>query len=268
MSAVPGAATRLNGSVDRNRAGTCDQDSATTALSDQVIELRTLVAAIPAQEPKGVDEVVLAGIVEEKVAAAVGAIPVPVAPELPDISKMVSDAVAAIPLPKDGVDGKDGKDGEPGAIGKDGRDGLDVKDLFVADGGELVVTLTDGRSKNLGKFRGIDGKDGAPGRDAELTLPEELGQRIAKAIKLMAETPETSMVQHSTPPMQPLNFHLPDIQMPEMKFPDVHFSLPEQQVPVVNVNVPEPRKRRTETTVTAYGGDGRIKKFVQKEVDD
>lgn len=50
----------------------------------------------------------------------------------------------------------------PPAPGKDGRDGLDVKDLFRAEGGRLMATLSDGTTRDLGVFIG---KDGAPGKD-------------------------------------------------------------------------------------------------------
>lgn len=69
---------------------------------------------------------------------------------------------------KDGADGKDGIKGDPGRDGKDGRDGLDVKDLFIVENGDLISTFSDGRSKNLGPFRGKDGENGTagePGKD-------------------------------------------------------------------------------------------------------
>lgn len=72
-----------------------------------------------------------------------------------------------VPLPV-GPRGADGAPGEPGAKGepgKDGRDGLDVKDLFRADGGRLMVVMSDGTTKDLGEFVGKNGADGAPGRD-------------------------------------------------------------------------------------------------------
>ena len=67
---------------------------------------------------------------------------------------------------KDGVDGKDGKDGKDGVDGKDGKDGADGKDgvgiakAEINADGELVLTYTDGRTVNLGKVVGADGKDG------------------------------------------------------------------------------------------------------------
>ena len=67
---------------------------------------------------------------------------------------------------KDGVDGKDGKDGKDGVDGKDGKDGADGNDgvgiakAEINADGELVLTYTDGRTVNLGKVVGADGKDG------------------------------------------------------------------------------------------------------------
>lgn len=160
------------------------------------------------------------------------------APKLPDIPKMVDDAIAArmdvedmkrsieqvvrsvvaeIPLPQDGKDGENGKDGASVFFedvlpvlqkqidehlttipvpqdsksvtvedvtpliqseverrvselptpkdGRDGRDGIDVKDLFRAEGGVLVATMSDGRVKELGQFVGKDGDNGLPGKD-------------------------------------------------------------------------------------------------------
>lgn len=60
----------------------------------------------------------------------------------------------------DGKDGADGAPGEKGLPGEKGRDGLDLKDLFRADGGNLIAVMSDGTTKDLGKFVGNDGKDG------------------------------------------------------------------------------------------------------------
>lgn len=81
---------------------------------------------------------------------------------------------------RDGVDGKDGepgrdglhgKDGAPGADGKDGapgpagRDGIGLAGAMIDRSGQLVLTLTDGRTAELGVIVGRDGKDGKDGRD-------------------------------------------------------------------------------------------------------
>lgn len=58
-----------------------------------------------------------------------------------------------------------------GERGDAGRDGLDVKDFFRADGDHLVVVMSDGTTKNLGKYIGTDGKDGVDGKDG-LGMPD------------------------------------------------------------------------------------------------
>jgi hypothetical protein len=78
---------------------------------------------------------------------------------------------------RDGIDGKDGSPGEKGIDGtnglngRDGQDGADGKDgVGLADAvidrkGGLVLTMTDGRTKELGQIVGTDGEQGAPGKD-------------------------------------------------------------------------------------------------------
>ena len=58
---------------------------------------------------------------------------------------------------KDGINGKDGANGKNGANGKDGADGVGIADIKLGENGELIVTLTDGTEKNLGKVKGEDG---------------------------------------------------------------------------------------------------------------
>lgn len=61
---------------------------------------------------------------------------------------------------KDGVDGTNGapgKDGKNGVDGQDGKDGVGIANIEINDSGELIVTLTDGTEKNLGKVTGSDG---------------------------------------------------------------------------------------------------------------
>jgi len=69
------------------------------------------------------------------------------------ISEAVEKAMSAFPIPKDGLDGKDGKDG---------KDGVGLAGAIIDRSGELVVTLTNGETRNLGP---VVGKDGAPGKD-------------------------------------------------------------------------------------------------------
>ncbi len=51
----------------------------------------------------------------------------------------------------------DGKDGQNGVDGQDGKDGVGIANIEINENGELVVTLTDGTEKNLGKVTGSDG---------------------------------------------------------------------------------------------------------------
>jgi len=157
-------------------------------------DIRTTVAAFPAlvaapelpDIPKMINDAIEAKMgvenmersIEEVVRFVVAEIPLPengkdgssVAAEdvLPALEKRVDDFLAAIPVPENGKDGKDGingKDGAAGEKGEPGRDGLDVKDLFRAEGGILVATMSDGRVKELGRFVGNDGAPGEPGKD-------------------------------------------------------------------------------------------------------
>ncbi|MGJ0236979.1 hypothetical protein ACQEPB_00460 [Novosphingobium fluoreni] len=70
--------------------------------------------------------------------------------------------------------------GEPGPAGCDGHDGVGIADALINAEGNLVLTLTDGRIKTLGRvvgtdgIDGADGKDGQDGSDAEPTPPAQV----------------------------------------------------------------------------------------------
>lgn len=149
-----------------------------------VAEFPALVAAPELPDiPKMIDDAIEAKMgvedmersIEEVVRAVVAEIPIPqdgssvtIDEVLPALEKRVDDFLSTIPMPengKDGRDGVDGNDGAPGEKGEPGRDGLDVKDLFRAEGGILVATMSDGRVKELGRFVGKDGDKGDPGKD-------------------------------------------------------------------------------------------------------
>lgn len=83
---------------------------------------------------------------------------------------------------KDGTNGIDGKDGAPGLPGADGMagdqgekgvDGIDGKDgvglagALIDRSGALVVTLTDGTTRELGPVVGKDGNPGEKGPDGQ-----------------------------------------------------------------------------------------------------
>lgn len=65
----------------------------------------------------------------------------------------------------DGVGGRDGLDGKDGLDGRDGADGVGVAGAFKDHEGALILTLTNGETRNLGQITGKDGRDGVDGRD-------------------------------------------------------------------------------------------------------
>lgn len=79
------------------------------------------------------------------------------------VLRAVEDAIKAIPLPENGKDGKDG------APGRDGKDGVSLAGAVIDRSGVLVLTLSDGSTRDMGEVvgkngeNGINGKDGAPG---------------------------------------------------------------------------------------------------------
>ena len=93
-----------------------------------------------------------AAIVKEHVAAAT-------APLIERI-KLLEDR----PLPADGKDGRDGSDGKDG---KDGRDGVGLAGAVVDRSGVLVLTLSDGSTRELGPVVGKDGEHGRDGQDGK-----------------------------------------------------------------------------------------------------
>lgn len=60
-----------------------------------------------------------------------------------------------------GEKGQNEKDGTNGTNGIDGKDGIGITNAEINTSGELILTYSDGKSVNLGKVVGADGKDGA-----------------------------------------------------------------------------------------------------------
>lgn len=85
----------------------------------------------------------------------------------PLIERAVGAAVASIAIPKDGADGVHGKDGAPGADGRDGKDGVSLAGALIDRSGTLVVTLSDGTTRDLGPVIGKDGLPGQAGSDGK-----------------------------------------------------------------------------------------------------
>ena len=133
-----------------------------------------LAEAKPEPQPVtlSVDEITLR--VDEKIQQKVSA---DVAKAMEAVSTQIEGRVAAIPKPQDGKSVTveelrplveeavsaavstlpKAKDGEPG------KDGLGLADALIDRDGNLVLTMTDGRHKNMGRVVGEPGKPGEPG---------------------------------------------------------------------------------------------------------
>jgi hypothetical protein len=100
------------------------------------------------------------------------------------VKALIDDAVAALPQAEKGEAGSPGRDCDMAEVanlvqnavksavealpaprdGEAGKDGLGLANALIDRDGVLVLTMTDGTSKLLGRVVGIDG---APGKDAE-----------------------------------------------------------------------------------------------------
>lgn len=78
------------------------------------------------------------------------------------IDMAVKSAVNALPAPKDG---------------KRGDDGIGLADALKDAEGNLILVMTDGRTKSLGR---VDGKDGEPGLGFEHMSVEQINERTVR----------------------------------------------------------------------------------------
>lgn len=124
------------------------------------------------------------------------------------VKALISAAVAALPPAErgekgepgsDGPAGVNGADGAPGEPGRDGKDGVGLADVMRDSEGNLVVVMTDGRTKSLGKIDGEPGRDGQDGITPEFMDAEFIGRTLrltfgegerAKAVEFQMATPE------------------------------------------------------------------------------
>jgi hypothetical protein len=120
------------------------------------------------------------GNVKALIAAEVAALPRPENGKDADLGEVarwvtqeVERALAAFPVPSNGIDGVNGKDGRDGVDGAPGRDGSDGKDGISGIDGKDGTAGRDGIDGKDGAHgldgkdgsAGLDGKDGAPGQD-------------------------------------------------------------------------------------------------------
>lgn len=75
----------------------------------------------------------------------------------------------------DGKDGTNGTNGIDGTNGKDGKDGIGITNAEINASGELTLTYSNGKSVNLGKVVGADGKDGADLSDEVADIKAYIG---------------------------------------------------------------------------------------------
>lgn len=174
------------------------------ATAPLIKRIEELEAREPArgEDGKSVTPEDVAPMIAEEVAKAVAQIPAPkdgesvtVEDVAPLIAEQVKAAVEAIPKPKDGKDGvgvagatidRDGNliltltNGETkelgrvvGKDGENGKDGVGLAGASISRDGELVVTLTNGEQKALGRVVGRDGKDGADFSGVEIDYDGE-----------------------------------------------------------------------------------------------
>lgn len=154
------------------------------ALAPVLIRLKALEDAALARDGRDADPAEIQRMVDEAIAKAVAALPTPEnGKDGRDADPVPEDQIAAEveryfiahpPKPgkdgRDGVDGQAGLPGDKGADGLDGRDGADgigLTDALIDRGGNLVLTFSNGATKEIGVVVGRDGKDGRDGADGE-----------------------------------------------------------------------------------------------------
>ena len=92
-----------------------------------------------------------------------------------------------------GRDGIDGTNGTNGVDGQDGADGIGVSETKINQDGNLIITYTDGNTKDLGKVVGAKGDKGEKGERGEPAVTDQTysptsenaqsGKAVAEAVK-------------------------------------------------------------------------------------
>ncbi len=151
---------------DRGEPGRDADASVVEALKAQIDALTLEIAQLKSQD----------ALVSESVSAVSKALSELARPEseppvisadvfLPAIAEEVRKAVDAIPVPADG---------------KDGKDGVSLVGAFIDRDDHLILTASDGSSKDCGV---VVGKDGTPGADADMpALQSELQSLVTKTL--------------------------------------------------------------------------------------
>lgn len=148
-----------------------------TEIRHEIAELRK---GMDAPSGPGVEEV--SDIVSSRIGAeldelrsAIANLPAPEVPTLPDIPAMVKEAVDAIEKPQDGHSPtteeilplvEECVSRAVSAIPVP-KDGVNLAGAIIDRAGNLVVTLSDGSTRDLGPVVGKDGDPGEPGKDGK-----------------------------------------------------------------------------------------------------
>jgi len=138
------------------------------------LETRQLPAAIKG-DPGEVDMEAVKAILSDLVSAAFATMPVPKDGESVDptvIKQMVDDAIAALPAPvpaepdaaaiENAVAASVARAVSALPVPKDGNNGIGLAGALIDRDGNLVLTLTDGCTKELGRVIGKDGTNAPP----------------------------------------------------------------------------------------------------------
>lgn len=167
---------------------------ATAPLVARIAELeqREVPAAQPGLDGKDCDMAAVERMVAERVASAVAAIPPArdgkdAVLDMDAVAQLIDKAVSALPTPKDGRD-CDMVEVER-AIGERVRaavdalpapkDGVGLASAFKDHEGALVITMTDGSTRSLGKIDGEPGRDGLGFDDLNV---EQIGERTVRFV--------------------------------------------------------------------------------------
>lgn len=137
---------RFEEAMNEARAAADKRLGAVEASADRTRETLSNTAAKAAEAAQKALQSMVTDAVNEGIERAVSSEAI-----APAVTRAVEIAIAALPAPKDG------------APGKDGRDGVDAVDALQDKDGNLILTFADGRTKNVGRVVGRDGRDGLNG---------------------------------------------------------------------------------------------------------
>jgi hypothetical protein len=170
----------------KGEKGDPGKDADPALIASLQAEIASLRAALDAQKAAP-DVDALQALIDAAVTKAVSQIPAPkdgkdgvsIDPSIVDVmvAAQVERAVKALPAPKDGRDGKDGasvtlEDLAPVIAAQIEtlkaqipmpKDGVGIASALVDRNGHLVLTFTDGTTKDVGHVVGKDGAEGLPG---------------------------------------------------------------------------------------------------------